>query len=151
MIAPRRLWSDTALEGLVLGGFIAVNIALFWRVVPEANAQHFSQALGAYIVIVTLVAKSLWERRGQAAEVTSQALDNANRSVSGDMLPAMSGVPTPAVAEAVQKGTEAGVKEAAADLAADGVIAAPASYAGPEMPDISTAVIATPEEPQWRR
>lgn len=141
---------DASLEAIVIFGFIVIVGGLGFFVVPKENEAHFSQALGAYIVIVTLVAKSLWERRGQTAEVTSKALGNA-----GALQP-------PAVENAVARGTEAGVENAVGGAIDDlnteftrmrdpKIVAAPSSYVGPELPDVASANLATPEEPTWAR
>lgn len=79
-----RRWSDTALEAMVIGGFILVTLVLCWKEVPDKNAQHFGQALGALTVIATLVAKALWDRRGQTAVVTESAMNHlANSTPAG--------------------------------------------------------------------
>ena len=71
---------DKGLEFIVLGGFFGMILALMQFVVPEANSQHFSQALGAWIVIATLVAKSLWERNSTDAKLTEQRVENVAKS-----------------------------------------------------------------------
>lgn len=71
---------DKALEFLVLGGFLATTFALMNWVVPEKNEQLFGQALGAMTVIVTLVAKSLWERNSTEAKLTEQRVENVSKS-----------------------------------------------------------------------
>lgn len=71
---------DKGLEFVVLGGFLAVNFALMHWVVPEANAQHFGQALGAFTVIATLVAKSLWERQSPTAMADEKKADNTGKA-----------------------------------------------------------------------
>lgn len=55
---------DYALEAILLVGFLLGFFLLFFVNVPEPNKEQFAQAQGALIVIVTLIAKSLWERRG---------------------------------------------------------------------------------------
>lgn len=71
---------DKALEFLVLGGFLATTFALMNWVVPEKNEQLFGQALGAMTVIVTLVAKSLWERNSTEAKLSEQRVENVAKS-----------------------------------------------------------------------
>src|SRR5690606_31108769 len=71
---------DKGLEFVVLGGFLAVNFALMHWIVPEENAQHFGQALGAFTVIATLVAKSLWERQSPTAMADEKKADNTGKA-----------------------------------------------------------------------
>lgn len=71
---------DKALEFVVLGGFLALTFVLMRVTVPEANAQHFGQALGALTVIATLVAKSLWERGSATALVDEQKAANTGKA-----------------------------------------------------------------------
>lgn len=71
---------DKVLEFVVLGGFVGMMIAMMRWIVPEENAQHFSQALGAWIVIATLVAKSLWERNSTEAKLTEAHVENVAKS-----------------------------------------------------------------------
>lgn len=71
---------DKALEFVVLGGFLALCFSLIAWVVPAKNAQHFGQALGAFTVIATLVAKSLWERGSATAMLDEKKADNTGRA-----------------------------------------------------------------------
>lgn len=71
---------DKLLEFVVLGGFLTLCFALMVSVVPEKNAQHFGQALGAFTVIATLVAKSLWERGSATAIVDEQKATNTGKA-----------------------------------------------------------------------
>lgn len=68
--------ADKLLEFVVLAGFLALCFALMHFIVPEKNAQHFGQALGAFTVIATLVAKSLWERGSATAIIDEKKTDN---------------------------------------------------------------------------
>lgn len=72
--------ADKALEFVVLAGFLALCFALMEWVVPEKNAQHFGQALGAFTVIATLVAKSLWERGSATAIADEKKTDNTAKA-----------------------------------------------------------------------
>ena len=71
---------DKALEFVVLAGFLGLCFALIHWVVPEKNAQHFGQALGAFTVIATLVAKSLWERGSATAMLDEKKADNTGKA-----------------------------------------------------------------------
>ena len=86
---------DKLLEFVVLGGFLAVNFALMNIIVPEANAQHFGQALGALTVIATLVAKSLWERGSATAMLDEKKADNTGKAF--DAITASANAPAPDV------------------------------------------------------
>lgn len=114
---PQHRASDTTLEFIVIVGFLVIVGGLAFKTLPTENRDLFSQGLGALIVIVTLVAKSLWERRGQAAEVTKQAIDGAQQALP----PAATHLLLPGrkrVEDAVASGTEQGVKDAIADVVA---------------------------------
>lgn len=54
--------SDKALEAIVLGGLLAALVAMFFFKIPEPNKEQFGNAMGALIVIATLIANSLWKR-----------------------------------------------------------------------------------------
>lgn len=72
--------ADKLLEFVVLAGFLTLCFALMKWVVPEKNAQHFGQALGAFTVIATLVAKSLWERGSATAIIDEKKADNTGKA-----------------------------------------------------------------------
>lgn len=94
--------ADNALEGVVLVGFIGLNVLLFFVSVPKENAQHFAQVTGALIVIATLVAKSLWERRGiEGANAAAQNEASVLRAQATRDLAAK--VPPPGTAAAVDE------------------------------------------------
>lgn len=104
-----RRGTDTALESLVIGGFIALTFFLGIHEIPDKNAQLFGQALGALTVIATLVGKSLWERRGQTAVVTESAMNHLANSA-----PAGTGTGS-GTAGAVEEGAERGARRGVAD------------------------------------
>ena len=72
--------ADKLLEFVVLAGFLGLCFALIHWIVPEKNAQHFGQALGAFTVIATLVAKSLWERGSATAMLDEKKADNTGKA-----------------------------------------------------------------------
>lgn len=100
-----RRGTDTALESLVIGGFIALTFFLGIHEIPDKNAQLFGQALGALTVIATLVGKSLWERRGQTAVVTESAMNHLANSA-----PAGTGTGAGDVEEGARRGAREGVE-----------------------------------------
>jgi hypothetical protein len=94
-----RHGADTALEFVLLVGFIAIVAGLMFKVVPTENKEQFAQGQGALIVIVTLIAKSLWERRGNegaAAEASAIRAETTRDAVAK--------LPPPGTAEQVDRG-----------------------------------------------
>jgi hypothetical protein len=87
--------ADKLLEFVVLAGFLALCFALMNFVVPEKNAQHFGQALGAFTVIATLVAKSLWERGSATAIIDEKKTDNTAKAFDAITAAAASTPPDP--------------------------------------------------------
>lgn len=77
-----RHGADTALEGMVIVGFLVLVGMLMFKVIPPDNKEQFGAAQGALIVLVTLIGKSLWERRGNEA-VTAQTTA-ANAEIARD-------------------------------------------------------------------
>lgn len=102
---------DKALEFVVLGGFLALVFALLQWIVPEANQQLFSQALGVLSVIVTLVAKSLWERNSSEAKLSEQRVENVAKSydaikTAAESLPATTSLDASAAADEVAQAAD---------------------------------------------
>jgi hypothetical protein len=103
---------DKLLEFVVLGGFLALCFSLIWWIVPEKNAQHFGQALGAFTVIATLVAKSLWERGSATAILDEKKTDNTAKAFDAITAAAASTPPdTPTPDVILQPGETAQAKE----------------------------------------
>ncbi|ALH82898.1 hypothetical protein [Sphingopyxis macrogoltabida] len=105
---------DKLLEFVVLGGFLGLCFALIHWVVPEKNAQHFGQALGAFTVIATLVAKSLWERGSATAIIDEKKTDNTGKAFEAIAAAAAStpADPAPAAADAADQVADAAAAEA---------------------------------------
>lgn len=84
-----RHGSDTFLEGAIIVGFIAVLFVLLFKEVPDKNKEQFAQFGGAMIVLVTLIGKSLWERRGSegAAAETSAVRAEITRDAVAKLPP----------------------------------------------------------------
>lgn len=104
--------ADKLLEFVVLAGFLALCFALMEWVVPEKNAQHFGQALGAFTVIATLVAKSLWERGSATAIIDEKKTDNTGAAFRAIEAAANSTPADTAPAEAAEQVADAAVAEA---------------------------------------
>lgn len=98
--------SDVTLETIVFIGFFGTLWGLAFFTIPEGNESSFNQLTGALILAFGLVAKSLWDRRGQSAVITQQALANAQNSVPSDSVPS-----APAVERAVERGAAQGTEE----------------------------------------
>lgn len=106
--------ADKILEFVVLAGFLALCFALMKWVVPEKNAQHFGQALGAFTVIATLVAKSLWERGSATAIIDEKKTDNTAKAFEAITAAAAATPPDPApdAAQAAEQVADAAQSEA---------------------------------------
>jgi hypothetical protein len=94
---------DKTLEFSVMAGFFAIMIYLANYGVPEANKELFSQALGAYTAVFTLVGKSIWDRNSSEAKLSTQRVDNTAKALDA--------------IKAVSETTPSGAMHAAADAA----------------------------------
>lgn len=121
--------SDVTLEFVIIVGFFGIMAALMYQVVPNENKSAFDQLTGALILVFGLVAKSLWDRRGQGAIITQKAIDNAQNSVPASAIPSPPAVER-AVREGAAEGTELGVDRALGTM--------PPDRAEPAAPDTSS-------------
>jgi len=71
---------DKSLEFLVMTGFFAIMLYLANFGVPEANKELFSQALGAYTAVFTLVGKSIWDRNSNEAKLSQERTVNTGKA-----------------------------------------------------------------------
>lgn len=114
--------SDTGLEFVIIVGFFGVMGALFFQTIPDSNKSAFDQLTGALILVFGLVAKSLWDRRGQAFQIATKAMDNAQETLPRSVTPLLLPPPAAALEEPVARGTERGVKDAIEDVTRDGAV-----------------------------
>ena len=142
--------------GLVIAGFMLLLNRMIGMPAKMPNAEFVKDGMLVLGTAIGVIVGAIWRSSG-AEERNRELLVHAAATGTPQGAP-----PAPELKEAVASGTEEGVKGAVQGLAGSAVsigvrdrpatvdiVAAPASYVGPEMPDVSAAAIDTPEDTPW--
>ena len=152
----------TFLGAVLIAGYMILINRLIGRTaeLPSSAAALVKDSLLVLGPAIGVIVGAIWRTNGSEERTREILAASATSGASPEVVASL--LPGPSIAAPVAAGTEKGVKEAVGDLASAGlsiglrddaptVVPSAAAYAGPELPDVATAPVPTPEEPTWTR